>query len=246
MSVQKKLSDPPRRAPVPCPKLPASFRSSVKEKNANYSYASIEFRPAIVTDDGVTAGPKSDDENDNFNDEMNNEDFQWEDELPLSPVDSEHYAEVEITPRFEHSQSDVPPIIPPRRFNSNENIDDPSFEIYDTPIDNTPDDVDLSQLYAVVDFSKKKKKSKKSSLDSIENVRPDVQLNTDIVYDTPDVEVEQNLQNVPEKNDGSQVGNSKFFVDIPASRAGAPPPVPKPFACKLLCFPFNVVFIEIN
>ena len=73
-----------RRPPVPCPRLPPSLHSNKQTKTTDtYSYAEVEFRPMIITEDGALAGPVDDEAPQDGNNDSNpaSDDFHWDDDI---------------------------------------------------------------------------------------------------------------------------------------------------------------------
>lgn len=228
------------RPPLPCPRLPKSLNMK-QSKTGNYSYAEVEFRPMIITEEGAISGPiqslshTEEDHDDSIH--SHHENLQWDDDLGLyedesrrSPIDFDNVAH--DTYNFEikddHLRETV--IGDDEFYDASDDRDAHSSEyIYDAPIDVVTQQIDVSQLYAQVDFSAKKKKnpSKEVSDSLTDKSAMDPQADHDKKSSTAQSRVS---------------GKSRFFVDIPAKRGDLPPPIPKP--CKLLLH-FFIIFHNI-
>lgn len=245
-SGRKKAS---KRPPVPCPKLPASFRANKHDDTSNYSYASVEFRPVIITDEGAVTAPVDQvspaDRTDGFNHDfnVNNEEYLWDDEMQAcNSFDAAPYAEMQPNPthgelQLQSSEAEARglPMLPPRE-NDDRNVTQiRESDIYDIPVDmGKHQEVDVSQLYAVVDFNQKRTSQKKNVTEEIN--RNGQHIDVDVVEEQVDGCTKSNQQSTAGENGQSIVGKSKFFVEIPDKRAGAPPPVPKPYSGKGCCY----------
>ena len=215
-----------KRPPVPCPKLPKSFHTK-QTKTGNYSYADVEFRPMIITDEGAVSAPIQGIQYNKTEDESvvsPTDNLQWDDDFEHYDYEKAHHKD---DYNYHTYDSQIPKemisqmretVIADEESYSEQNPEfldeDYSSEyIYDTPIDlSSQREVDVSQLYAQVDFTSKKKKISKKK--SSEPVADDIKNNAKVVG-----------KKVPHNG----TGKSKFFVQIPERRIGAPPPIPKPF-----------------
>ena len=217
-----------RRPPVPCPVLPKTFQTK-QTKTGNYSYAEIEFRPMIVTEEGAISAPIQDTAYDKQQDGVTaspTSNLQWDDDLGLGDNrssydqdDSSNMHDFEI-PHEVTSQMRETVIASddsePEEYSKPPEEDYSSEYIYDTPLDTSSQrEIDVTQLYAQVDFSAKKKKPPKH--DSPEPSRNGVKRH------------KEPLSNKSSCSGQSDCGNSKFFVHIPDRRGSTPPPIPAPY-----------------
>ena len=229
-----------RRPPVPCPKLPTSL--VVKQtKTGNYSYAEIEFRPMLVTEEGAISAPIRDTpydssaQDDFIASPTNN--LQWDEDLGLYDSEysynqgyTENIRDLEIPQDVTSSLRDTAIVDennePEGNFQSFDE-DYSSEYIYDTPIDTSSQrEIDVSQLYAQVDFSAKTKKSSNNDSSA---------MNGTTKHKEP-------LSNKSSYDGTNKSANSKFFVDIPDKRVRTPPPIPAPYGSKLVLISFSFAF----
>eukprot|EP00794_Sanderia_malayensis_P007535 gene7535-8372_t len=210
-----------KRPPLPCPRLPASFRNTTTTNDHdNYSYASIDFRPAVITGDGMIAAPICDereteilgDYNDRDVDVANSEEYHWDDELQSHSASDQFeaapYAEIEIG--NSRKESDEKRLPPPRitqrktsadkHRNGDDSRDKLRLEVYEDPVDTRPSEEELSKLYASVDFSKKKKKSQKGTVINPGSVIGPYYTNQDIVSSDDQLLCRENAENQPNNN----------------------------------------------
>ena len=217
-----------RRPPVPCPKLPTTSHPK-QAKIGNYSYADIEFRPMIVTEEGAFSAPIQDTPCDiKAQDDVTENpagNLQWDDDL--GHFDSEKlYSQgyVNAGSDCEVSQELASQLRETVIADEDYETEKQSFDedcssdyIYDTPIDTSSQkEIDLSQLYAKVDFSAKKKKPpRKDSPSSARSEHGNQKETASKKYSGP-----------------SDAGNSKFFVGISDEIPDTPPPIPAPYRGK--------------
>ena len=220
-----------RRPPVPCPKLPTTSNPK-QTKTGNYSYADIEFRPMIVTEEGAFSAPIQDAPYDmKAQDDITENpagNMQWDDDLGHYDSSEKSYSQVYVNDRTDCEVSheltshlretviaDEDYEIEKQSFDE----DNSSDYIYDTPIDTSSQkEIDLSQLYAKVDFSAKKKKPPRKDIPSSARSEHRKQ------KETPS-------KKSPHSG-SSDAGNSKFFVGISDEISGTPPPIPAPYRGK--------------
>ena len=226
-----------RRPQLPCPTHLKNFPPK-QTRTGNYSYAEIEFRPMIVTEEGAFSAPiKS-----SFPDEVDQdealqspvENLQWDDDLGIykeedgfdeSASNTCNYGGVGLGPERETVIGDDAADLESQMSEGYS-----SDYIYDTPIDaSTEPKIDASQLYAQVDFSAKKKKYPNNDscvkVDSNDAPYAYTEVRTVSQFHQPNVDNER----------------SKLYVKIPEKREHAPPPIPKPYAGMLLSFIITLV-----
>lgn len=225
-----------RRPPVPCPRLPKSFE--VKQtKTGNYSYAEVEFRPMLVTEEGAISAPIRDTPCDNSTQDdliaSSTDNLQWDEDLglydsekPYNQGYAENIRDFEIPQEVTSSLRETAIVDennePEGNFQSF-GEDYSSEYIYDTPIDTSSQrEIDVSQLYAQVDFSAKKKKSPNNDSSAINGI----------------AKHKEPISKKSSYDEITKFANSKFFIDTPDKRSRTPPPIPAPYRSKLVLFNF--------
>ena len=241
-----------RRPPVPCPELPRVLGSKQsKTGNYSYAdieFRPLIITEHGAISAPIETQCEDEDSYDSVGVKSPTDNYEWDDDVGM--YGNQEYASVELNVKNSADtatfDSEIP--LPGDNADSFVNIGqmretvigdiddtyrgssqplshdtDSESKIYDTPIDSfSQKEVDVSQLYASVDFTKKKKNRNK---DQEKNILADTVVSKDISFECHGSRQSQ-------RDTTMDVGKSKFFIDIPDRREGPPPPIPKPFTGK--------------